>query len=520
MKKILFTLAATAALTAHAQQPLGRQPQLVDDCRSIVHVEGEQAFAVEGLKSRMDEVQGMRRKAARKAHKAVEPMLTTLWAQDSPFNRQLPSIGGLWGSTPLTGCVATAMAQIFKHFEYPAASTGKGSYSTNGSSWRKADTRTTFAWNQMLDRYTIGYTDTQMKAVGELMRDCGYCANMIYTTQGSGTTAYDAGYGITHNMQYDSLSIQVVNHIFYHDNEWKDMIYSELQAGRPVLYDAVDPSIKMGHAFVLDGMDADGKVHVNWGWAGNANGYYDLDNLAPSYSDPYGQQISYNFSSEQKMILGFKPQSTPDADEHYKSFFGMMDKDSVWVDNDSIKLAQVPLFNFSHLCFNGLIGLVVEGEDEHGVVLPFFYSARENNREISFIDGMYPAEAFLPNATLCDTDGKTRRPDGRYLLYLITWAKQEMANDLLPQYVRIPAKYMAQNEENIGVWEGRIVNGHWDPASIKRYKVSKEETETSIQTVAGQQPDNQATFNLNGQRVGRGYKGIVVKNGKKYLKTK
>lgn len=511
---ILVTL---STLSVSAQQQIIKREHILENSASLVNGRGEGAFAVEGLKARMDRAESTRRKAARKAPKAVEPMITTLWAQDSPFNRQLPSTGGLWGGTPQTGCVATAMAQILNYFEYPAASTGKGSYSTNGSSWRKVDTKTTFAWDQMLDRYTFGYSDAQMKAVGELMRDCGYCSNMVYTTQGSGTTAYDAGYGISHNMQYDSLSIQVVNRMYYHDNEWKEMVYNELQAGRPVMYDAVDPIHNMGHAFVLDGMSADGKVHVNWGWGGTSNGYYDLDKLVPSYDDPYGQPVSYNFSSEQKMIIGFKPQSTPDADEKYKSFFGMQEEDAIWIENDQVMLKQTPIYNFSHLCFNGMLALVIEGEDGHGVALPFFYSRWENNMDLSFLDGLLPAEYFYSSSTLNDTDGRTPRPDGRYMLYLVSWSKQEMEGDLLPQYVRIPAKYFAENEENIGVWEANIVGGHWDAKSVKRCKIAKEESETGIQSVANQQPTDSPAFNLAGQRVGTQYKGILVKGGKKFL---
>lgn len=521
MKKIFLSLIALATLSASAQQPIVKREHIATKCNSVVNGRGENAFAIEGLKQQMDGARTQIRRSARQAQlKAVEPMLTTLWAQGSPYNRLLPSTGGLWGSTPQTGCVATAMAQILKHFDYPAASIGRGSYSPNGTTYRSASTTTTFAWDQMLNRYSVGYTEAQAKAVGELMRDCGYCSNMVYTTQGSGTTVYDAGYGLSHNMQYDSLAIHVRNRMFYNDAEWKQMIYSELQAGRPVLYDAVDPALKMGHAFVFDGMDADGRVHVNWGWAGSANGYFDIDQLTPTYSDMYGQQYSYNFSSEHKMIVGFKPQARPDKDEHYESFFAMTEKDSIWAEDDNIMLKQTPIYNYSHLCFNGLLALVIESEaDGHAVVLPFFYTRLSNGLELSFLDGLRPAESFYPSATLCDTDGRTPRPDGTYQLYLISWATQEMQGDLLPQYIRFPASYVGADEENFGVWEADIVGGHWDPKSFRRYRVMKEETGVeSVHSSESGLHSSESIFNLSGQRVNAAYKGIVVRNGKKVLK--
>lgn len=521
MKQFIFSLALCAGLSASAQQPV-RQPEVMPNARQLVRGGSQtDAISVQGLKARMDApIQARRLAPSRVPLRAVEPMLTTFWAQDSPYNRQLPtSSSSFWGSsTYLTGCVATAMAQILNYFEYPAACQGKGSYSIDGGyNYKTVATTTTYQWDQMADRYSSGYTETQAKQVGLLMRDCGYVSNMIYTSSGSGTTAYDAGYGLAHNMQYDSLSLQVANRLYYRDQEWYDLIYSELQAGRPVLYDAVDPNINMGHAFVFDGMDAEGKVHVNWGWAGSANGYYDIEKLAPSYSDMYGQKYSYNFKDEHKMILGFKPQVTPDKDEQYKSFFAMQEKDSLWIDNDSVKLKQTPIYNFSHLNFNGLLGLVIEGEDEHGVVQPFFYSRWENNMVIPTIGGLYPAESFYPAATLNDTDGKTPRADGRYLLYLISWATPEMQGGLNPQYIRYPIKYAAPGEENFGVWEARIVNGHWDAKSVKRVKITTEETAVKGIENGELTIENCATYNLRGQRVNENSKGIVIRNGKKVL---
>lgn len=401
----------------------------------------------------------------------VEPLLKTTWAQESPYNVLCPRIGGAWGSTPLTGCVATAMAQILKYFQYPSTSTGKAYYLIDGSNAKHQVTlSTTYDWANMLNTYTWGYSDDQSKAVQELMRDCGFAAHTTYSTQGSGATAYDAGYGLAHNLRYDSLALSVDRRIFFADDDWMAAIYGELQAHRPILYNAVDPNM-MGHAFVLDGMDGEGRVHINWGWSGTANGYFDvrdLNGLAPSYPNPYtGGTISYNFCEDQIMVTGFKAQETPDADEHYRSYFAMVEPDSMWIDNDSLKLKNVPMFNFSHLDFTGLLGVVIEDSTGHAVVQPFFYSPWQGNGTIGILNGLYPTSAYYPSATLNDADGKTPRPDGWYKIYLVSWSSQEMNAHQDPQPVRFPVVYAREGQPNYNVWEVRKENGHWVENSMR-----------------------------------------------------
>lgn len=402
----------------------------------------------------------------------VEPMLKTNWAQESPYNGLCPTTGGAWGSKPMTGCVATAMAQILNFFQYPSSSTGDAYYLFDGSdTHHNVSLSTTFDWANMANTYTWGYSDAQAKAVQELMRDCGYASHTVYSAQGSGTTAYDAGYGLAHNMRYDSLALRVSRRIFFGDDDWMTAIYDELQARRPILYNAVDPD-KMGHAFVFDGMDSEGRVHINWGWSGTANGYFDvrsLNGLIPSYPNPYtGGTIAYNFCEDQIMVTGFKPQETPDAGEHYRSYFAMLEPDSMWIDNDSLKLKPVPMFNFTHLDFTGLLGIVVEDTTGHAVVQPFFYTPWQGaDGTIGLLGGSYPTTAFYPAATLNDADGTTPRPDGRYKIYLVSWSSQEMAGHHDPQHVRFPVAFAKPGQPNYNVWEVSKENGHWVESSMR-----------------------------------------------------
>lgn len=412
--------------------------------------------------------EGNARAYVSKPSQTVTQMLTSKWGQESPFNSLCPSTGS-WGSSSYTGCVATAMAQILRYHKYPAQSQGSSYYLlNNSSSQHKVNLSTTYDWDNMLDRYVWNYNDNQSKAVAELMRDCGYASHMDYTSQGSGTNAYDAGYGLVHNMKVDSLSLRVLNRAYMTDDDWMNAIYEELVSGRPILYNAVDPG-NLGHAFVFDGLDADGKVHVNWGWTGDADGYFDVSALTPSYPNPYtGGQVKYNFTDEQIMITGIVPRETPTDGEQYQSCFYLQERDSMWFDdNDTLKLKVEPVYNYSALTFNGMLGIVIQDENGHGVIQPFFYTPWSDNQTIPVLGGTYTTEAYYPRATLNDADGKTPRPDGKYYIYLVSWASPEI-NKSNPQYIRFPMALADQFGHNYSIWEVEKKNGHWVPSSMKR----------------------------------------------------
>ena len=461
--------------------------------------------------------------------KEVAPMLKTAWAQDSPYNNLCPESGGFWGSKSQTGCDATAMAQVLKYYNYPPQSTGIGSYSTDGQNFREVKLSTVFNWDKMKDRYNWGFSDDEAKAVAELMRDCGYASKMVYTPQGSGANLYDAAHGLAHNLQYDSLSMKVMTRSYYRDEEWIKTIYNELTSGRPILYAATDME-KLAHCFVFDGMDTNGFVHVNWGWTGSANGYFDvstLSGLTPSYPDPYtGSQIKYNFSAEHLMVIGLNPSPVPAEGAEYESFFGTYDIPDLMFQDDSLLISQIPVFNFSHLDFKGLLGLVIEGEDGHAVVQPFFYSGWEGGRTIPVIGGVMFTEEYYPSATLCDTDGTTPRPDGKYKFYFVSWSEQEMNAKINPRMIRYPVAMAPKGEEPVAVWEAVKKNGHWDAESLHMIgKTSGVEEVTASAVSSDTRADG--VYAIDGTKLGadssvietlRKGTPVIIRNGKSVYK--
>ena len=233
----------------------------------------------------------------------VDPQLTTKWDQETPYNNYCPGSG--WNKC-LTGCVATAMAQVLNFHKMPEHGFGQRTiyypqYDYNGEAVTANFGEHYYDWDNMLDYYVEGqYTQAQADAVATLMRDCGVAANMQYGTTmegGSGAYSQDAAEGLR---QYFGLTdAECVERNNFTDAQWMDMVYKELSENGPIYYGGSDlrPSVWGGHAFVLEGYNAQGLVYVNWGWSGDDDGPFDISLLNPSY---------YQFDSEQDMIIGLQ----------------------------------------------------------------------------------------------------------------------------------------------------------------------------------------------------------------------
>lgn len=298
----------------------------------------------------------------------VTPFITTQWGQDSPFNMSCPKIN-VNGSTvsPPTGCVATATAQILRYFEYPAQGRGKGHYSTTESSEDIGNTVSVaisgnYNYNSMLDNYKENAGNIANKrSVGLLMRDCGYAAGMHYTPYSSGAVSYEAARGMVYNMAYDSLAIHYYIQEYFTPNEWRHMVYNELESRRPILYSGAD-YVSGGHAFLFDGIDADGLVHVNWGWEGLADGFFDMFDLSPEYNG--GPNDHYN--ERPGMIIGFRPEETPTENEGYETVFCSTKEYSFDVDGENVILNIKDAYNCGYLdvrMFLALCFFNVDDED-------------------------------------------------------------------------------------------------------------------------------------------------------------
>ena len=226
----------------------------------------------------------------------VEPLIKTKWGQNGPYNLLCPPD---IGDHAVTGCVATAMAQVMNYYQYPNTGQGICSYTTPTTNWFVYTnlSKTTFDWPLMLDEYST-YSKEQGDAVAELMFSCGASVEMNYNYTESGAFGGDVAPALINNFNYQNTAKYVVR-ADYTSEEWHAIIDNELQDGRPIIYDSFNQELTFGHSYVVDGIDQDGLYHINWGWDGNYDGYFALDALRPGD----GRDISY----EQDMTYGIQP---------------------------------------------------------------------------------------------------------------------------------------------------------------------------------------------------------------------
>ena len=247
---------------------------------------------------------------------SVAPLLTSVWNQSNPYNIYCP-YNNTYAERTVTGCVATAMAQIMRYWHWPDVGYGIHIYEWPPYGTLGADFGSTYYnWDMMPDTLKTTCSSLEKDAVATLMYHAGVSVNMMYgppSAGGSAAYSYSAGsfdFACAENayktyFRYNPLLVSRYKDA-YSEAEWEALMHAELDAGRPVHYGAVQPR-GGGHAFVIDGYDNMGMYHVNWGWGGNCDGWYTIDSLAPAEGGaPY-----YCFNGIAEAIMGIYPHTQP-----------------------------------------------------------------------------------------------------------------------------------------------------------------------------------------------------------------
>ncbi len=235
----------------------------------------------------------------------VSPLLGNIaWGQGSPYNNLCPLYDGT--NTAYAGCVATAVGQVMAYWKYPTelkADIPAYTTRTHKISMPAIKAGETFDWNNMLDDYTNGYTDEQANAVARFMLLCGSALKMDYA-DGSGADVYASqmakyfGYDADLMVSVPRSSVSVA--------KWTELIDNELKAKRPLLIAGFSAE-SSGHEFVCDGSDGEGLYHINWGWDGWYNGYFDITILDYMEEGLGAGDIYYGFCRNEVMLIGIQP---------------------------------------------------------------------------------------------------------------------------------------------------------------------------------------------------------------------
>ncbi len=216
--------------------------------------------------------------------------IKTKWDQGNPYNYYL--------SNCYTGCVATAMAQVMFYWQWPQeATTTIPAYSVYGNALSgNSLAPTTFEWSKMKLSYSVGDYDDD-HAVAKLMQYAGHAVKMQYSTTGSGAYERDIINAMTNYFGYPKGE-QLIYRSGLTPTQWADTIYANLADSIPVIMCGANSG--GGHCFVCDGYK-DGKYHINWGWSGYSDTYFDLEVMAPSGTGS-GASGSGGYTSNRSII--------------------------------------------------------------------------------------------------------------------------------------------------------------------------------------------------------------------------
>ena len=281
----------------------------------------------------------------------IRPLLTSVWNQLEPFNNLCP-IDNRTGERSVTGCMATAMAQIMYYHKWPKHGIGSHSYHYNWDTILTANFgETIYRWDLMKDAYDDehGFDDPE-NAVATLMYHCGVAMNMKYSSEGSGTSDYMIS-SLCEYFDYSDLMTDV-------SPSDETAIYNELLCGRPVFVTGRGKSFS--HAYICDGYRTDGFFHFNLGWGGNQDGYYLFD------------AVSDNTLSPHVVIIRITPSNREKTTEANGCIYKVLDDNAYLTEGGKIKgHLDIP----SKIIFEGKVCSVKE----------IFWYAFGNNTELTSI---------------------------------------------------------------------------------------------------------------------------------------
>jgi len=321
---------------------------------------------------------------------SVGPLVTARWGQHTYYNTLCP-VDPQYEFNSVTGCVATAMAQIMHYWQWPEHGWGRHEYvwwannAPMGALSEQFDT-VYYQWNQMLDVYDSLSTDAEIYAVSRLMYDCGVAVNMNYSFWSSGAVLWvncapwipSAGQALRTYFRYHPM-LQYVMRDYYTNSEWIDLMKAEFDANRPVLYAAADASL--AHAFVADGYDEDERLHFNFGWDGYYDGYFAIDSVCPT--------PDIHFAFRHEAIIGIRPNTE---------------------ECDSAIIQAVAEDSLVGYCTGG-------GQYSYADSVSLTAHVAEGYRFEGWANGMYDNPHYFP-ATICLSDtARIRRIDSDTLYY-------------------------------------------------------------------------------------------------------
>lgn len=383
---------------------------------------------------RSGEAAKIKKQVKASATPVVDAFVESKWNQGYPYSLLCPYVTTYRDYCP-TGCVATAMAQIFYYHKWPEQGQGKNAYMSQ--TMHNVDfSKSVYDWGNMIDDYTQyrkpdgtvenEFTDAQANAVAKLMYDCGVSVNMSYAMSASGAMDYDIFKAAAENFKYKS-------NFFYRNatmgNEFLNLIKEEMDNKRPVLF--CGQGSAGGHAYVIDGYDSNDFVHVNWGWGGLSDGFYNMDLMNPDALGTGGGAGGFMYMQS---ATTFEPDKTGTGVRgqlpllFLDSLYGNVQYDfsaspKSITKGETMEVTVTPAYNNSRIRFNGNIAVGIY-DDTTGKRMA------EPSEPAAGQIGAYNAVGAAFNLK----DEFKNLPDGTYTLYPIS---KESRSDITCDWMRL-----------------------------------------------------------------------------------
>lgn len=384
---------------------------------------------------------------------SVSPLLGNIaWNQGDPYNLLCPTLTNASGETErtVTGCVATATAQVMRYYKWPAKGTGSNSYTwEKGGKTLSVDfSKSTYDWDNMTETYNSNSSTTEKNAVAKLMYDCGVSCNMEYNLSsagGSAASAYDQVEGLYNYFGYD-LGMEHLTRDYYKLTDWNSIIKNEIDNSRPILYRGTGSG--GGHAFIIDGYNASGYFHFNWGWGGSSDGYFVTTALNPGELGIGGGAGGYNYN--QGMTIGIQPAQASSTETIE------MTNDGLQISGDAtngFKIIISKLANRNWIAATFDLGLFVESSTGVTKILQLYSNTTLN-----------PLYYYNPISVSTSTFG-SYFADGTYKVYLGIKASNSSSWEEIPTLIG-SAKYVY-----VTISGGAVINITYDQASLPNLSV-------------------------------------------------
>ncbi len=383
-------------------------------------------------------------RAASQGTPIVQPLLGDIhWGQGTPYNDLCPTYTGRDGVTHYyVGCVATAATQIMRYHQYPDQGNGTKTITVNGQQYTADFGGTTYDWAHMLPSYAdVTATAQERTAVATLAAHFGIAVDMEYMPNGSGAHSMMVPQALRDYFCYDS-AVTMRKRDYYSSDEWLNLIQDELDAGRPVYYAASSEVGSSGHAFVCDGYDSEGFVHINWGWYGQSDGYFLVNHLDPDDLGIGGGTGGYNL--DQEIITGI--QKPTGSSVYERPIYNALSMRLITQDANAFNV-MVTIENFDTKPFTGQLGVALVRDGQIVQVL------KEESINIAGFDGSHTG--LLAMHSIYDIPKAVVADDGEATVWM---AFREDA-DSPWQLMRYCRGRDARNKPYVGYFNTTVANG-------------------------------------------------------------